>query len=129
MLQTTQVSQENGNAGMETENLHGQAVQKMRKAAYRSSAISFCGEAFGSAASSGVSFLAFSYALCAFFPKPANVSSSTWIAAAATFSSRCSTRDVPGMGKMTGDRCNNHTRASCEGEILSFAAFRSSSLP
>lgn len=34
-----------------------------------------------------------------------------WSEAAATFCSRCSTDDVPGMGNIIGDRCNNHDNA------------------
>src|SRR3979411_263059 len=33
-------------------------------------------------------------------------------AAAATFSSRCATDDVPGIGSITGDRCRSQARAS-----------------
>lgn len=32
--------------------------------------------------------------------------------AAATFSSRCSSRDVPGIGATTGERCSNHASAT-----------------
>ncbi len=35
-------------------------------------------------------------------------------AAAATFSSRCATFDVPGIGSITGERCSSHTSESCE---------------
>jgi hypothetical protein len=37
------------------------------------------------------------------------------ISAAATFSSRCATFDVPGIGNITGDRFSNHASASCDG--------------
>ena len=36
------------------------------------------------------------------------------MAAAATFSSRCFTRDVPGMGSITGERRSSHAIALCE---------------
>jgi hypothetical protein len=39
-------------------------------------------------------------------------SSDSSIAAAARFSSRCPTEDVPGMGSMTGERCSSHASAS-----------------
>src|SRR6266850_1893969 len=35
--------------------------------------------------------------------------------AAATFSTTCATVEVPGMGKMTGDRASSHANATCEG--------------
>ena len=34
--------------------------------------------------------------------------------AAATFSSRCFTREVPGIGSMTGERQSSHATATCE---------------
>jgi hypothetical protein len=37
------------------------------------------------------------------------------MAAAATFSSRWVTDDVPGIGTITGERCNSQARASCDG--------------
>src|SRR5437660_9871403 len=37
----------------------------------------------------------------------------SWSFAAAMFSSRCASDDVPGMGNMTGDFCSNQARASC----------------
>src|SRR6266403_728772 len=37
----------------------------------------------------------------------------SWSFAAAMFSSRCASDDVPGIGNMTGDFCNNHASASC----------------
>jgi hypothetical protein len=44
-----------------------------------------------------------------------NSSSLSMISAAATFSSRCATFDVPGIGNITGDRFSNHASASCDG--------------
>src|SRR5438132_13127071 len=37
----------------------------------------------------------------------------SWSFAAAMFSSRCASDDVPGIGNMTGDLCNNQASASC----------------
>ena len=34
---------------------------------------------------------------------------------AATFSSRCSTEDVPGIGSITGERASSHASAICAG--------------
>src|SRR6266849_4451820 len=44
--------------------------------------------------------------------------------AAATFSSRCSTLEVPGIGSMTGDRASSHARATWEGVAFHRAAIR-----
>ena len=49
---------------------------------------------------------------------------SMFSAAAATFSSRCLTLEVPGIGSMTGDRASNHARATCEGVAFHRAAMR-----
>src|SRR5204862_4120897 len=37
----------------------------------------------------------------------------SWSFAAAMFSSRCASEDVPGIGNMTGDFCSNQASASC----------------
>src|SRR5205823_7181164 len=37
----------------------------------------------------------------------------SWSFAAAMFSSRCASDDVPGIGNMTGDLCSNQASASC----------------
>src|SRR5215813_1614796 len=37
----------------------------------------------------------------------------SWSFAAAIFSCRCASEDVPGIGNMTGDFCSNHASASC----------------
>jgi hypothetical protein len=42
------------------------------------------------------------------------VSSSILKSAAATFSSRWLTLEVPGIGRITGDRDSNHARATCD---------------
>src|SRR4029077_16562466 len=44
--------------------------------------------------------------------------------AAATFSSRCSTLAVPGIGSMTGDRASSHARATWDGVAFHRAAIR-----
>ena len=44
-----------------------------------------------------------------------NSSSDNSIPAAATFSSKCATFDVPGIGSITGERFSNHASASCDG--------------
>src|SRR5579864_1711094 len=44
--------------------------------------------------------------------------------AAATFCSRCSTEDVPGIGNMIGDRRNSQARAMCVGLALCAFAIR-----
>src|SRR5262249_9714956 len=53
-----------------------------------------------------------------------NSSSPRVISAAATFSSRCATLDVPGIGNITGDRFSNHASASCDGVAWWLAAMR-----
>ena len=50
------------------------------------------------------------------------------ISAAATFSSRCATFDVPGIGNITGDRFSNHASASCPADAWWSAAMRCSGL-
>src|SRR5277367_3085826 len=67
----------------------------------------------------------YAYALRPNFPRDLSVASSILSAAAATFSSRCSTCDVPGMGSIAGERQRSHARASCDGVIFNFAAARS----
>src|SRR6202795_3763709 len=49
--------------------------------------------------------------------------------AAATFCSRCSTEDVPGMGTIIGEGCSNHARAICVGLALRACAIRLSTSP
>ena len=44
---------------------------------------------------------------------------SNFRAAAATFSSRCETREVPGIGSMTGERQSSQVKASCDGVVFS----------
>src|ERR1700686_2145511 len=44
--------------------------------------------------------------------------------AAATFSSRCSTLDVPGIGSITGDRASSHARATWDGVAFNRVAIR-----
>src|SRR5260370_15875403 len=44
--------------------------------------------------------------------------------AAATFSSRCLTLEVPGIGSMTGDRASSHARATRDGVAFHRAAIR-----
>ena len=44
-----------------------------------------------------------------------NSSSVRVISAAATFSSRCATCDVPGIGNITGERFSSQASASCPG--------------
>ena len=48
-------------------------------------------------------------------PSVSNSSSDSSISAAATFSSRCATFDVPGIGSITGERFSSQASASCEG--------------
>ncbi len=43
---------------------------------------------------------------------------------AARFSRKCATEDVPGISRMLGARCNNHTSATHRGEASSCAATR-----
>src|ERR1700757_1269242 len=69
------------------------------------------------------------YAPRANFASPFNVVSSSFTAAAATFSSRCSMREVPGIGSITGERCRSHASASCEGVIFNLAAACSTEVP
>ena len=51
------------------------------------------------------------------------------MSAAATFSSRCATADVPGIGSRTGERWRSHANASCAGVTASFSATRCSGPP
>jgi len=41
------------------------------------------------------------------------VAERSWVLAAAMFSSRYASDDVPGIGNMTGDFSSNHASASC----------------
>ena len=59
-------------------------------------------------------------------PSALNCSSESSIAAEARLSSRCSTLDVPGMRRITGDRFNNQARASWGG-VASSSLLSSSS--
>src|SRR3989454_11226777 len=49
--------------------------------------------------------------------------------AAAMFSSRCASDDVPGIGNITGDFCNNQASASCTTLTLRRLASASNALP
>jgi hypothetical protein len=51
------------------------------------------------------------------------------IEAAAMFSSRCFTEDVPGMGSITGERCRSHASESCAVVAPCFFAAASSGPP
>ncbi len=51
-----------------------------------------------------------------------NCSSDNSTDAAAQFSARCSIEPVPGIGTMTGERCNNHASDTCAGAAPSSAA-------
>lgn len=53
-----------------------------------------------------------------FYLSAANSSSVSLMVAAAAFSSRCSTDDVPGIGSMAGDRFSSHASAICGGVAL-----------
>src|SRR6266571_8520963 len=53
----------------------------------------------------------------------------SWSLAAAMFSSRCASDDVPGIGNMTGDFCSNHASASCTTLTLTRFASASKALP
>ena len=55
-----------------------------------------------------------------------NSSSVRAISAAATFSSRCATFEVPGIGSITGERFSSHASASCAGDASWSAAMRCS---
>ena len=58
-----------------------------------------------------------------------NSSSDSSISAAATFSSRWATFDVPGIGSITGDRFSSHASASCDGVASWSSAMRCSGPP
>src|SRR5262245_20595965 len=59
------------------------------------------------------------------WPKASNSSIESWISVAATFSSRCSTFEVPGMGSITGLRLSTHARAIWLGAAWCFLATES----
>ena len=71
----------------------------------------------------GISFL-FPGAQAPVQPNSCILSSSIFKSAVATFSSRCSTLEVPGIGNMTGDRASSHARATCDGLACRRAAIR-----
>src|SRR5437899_5555839 len=53
----------------------------------------------------------------------------SWSFSAATFSSRCASDDVPGIGNMTSDFCSNQASASCTTLTLRRFASASNALP
>src|SRR4029079_5656449 len=59
-----------------------------------------------------------------FHPTSRNSSSLNSIVAANAFSSRCFTRDVPGIGSITGERFSSHASAICAGVAWCFLAMR-----
>jgi hypothetical protein len=45
----------------------------------------------------------------------------SWSFSAAMFSSRCASDDIPGIGNMTGDFCNNQARAKLhDADVVTF---------
>ena len=62
-------------------------------------------------------------------PSSCSALSSNFNPAAATFSSRCSTLEVPGIGSITVDRANSHATATWDGVARKRSATRLIALP